>query len=53
MCNVGGPKGEAGNWAFWVEVVERYLDEKGLSEKDREWIWAKSAAAAYGIKEFR
>ncbi|KAF2128075.1 hypothetical protein P153DRAFT_319338, partial [Dothidotthia symphoricarpi CBS 119687] len=21
VCNVGGPKGEAGNWAFWVEAV--------------------------------
>ncbi|KAL5401668.1 hypothetical protein PMIN03_011308 [Paraphaeosphaeria minitans] len=53
VCNVGGPKGEARNWGFWVVVVERYLEEKGLSEKDKEWVWAKSAAAAYGIKELR
>ncbi|KAL5378170.1 hypothetical protein DPSP01_009282 [Paraphaeosphaeria sporulosa] len=53
VCNVGGPKGEVGNWGFWVEVVERYWEEKELSEKDIEWVWAKSAAAAYGIKELR
>ncbi|KAJ4292753.1 L-rhamnono-gamma-lactonase [Kalmusia sp. IMI 367209] len=52
VCNVGGPKGESGNWALWAEVVEKWLEERGLSAGEREWIWGKTAAAAYGIGEF-
>lgn len=52
VCNVGGPKGEQGNWGFWVEVVQAWMEEKKLSEEEREWIWAKSAVEAYGIEGF-
>lgn len=53
VCNVGGPKGDLGNWGLWAEVVEMWMEEKGLSEGEREWIWGKSAGAAYGVGEFR
>lgn len=52
VCNVGGPKGEERNWAYWTEVVDKWLEEKGLSEEEREWIWGKTAARAYGIEKF-
>lgn len=53
VCNVGGPKGEKGNWEYWVEIVEKWVEEKGLGEGEREWIWSKSAASAYGIEGLR
>ncbi|KAF1971639.1 hypothetical protein BU23DRAFT_569800 [Bimuria novae-zelandiae CBS 107.79] len=52
VCNVGGPKGEQGNWGYWVEVVESWVKEKGLSEGEKEWVWGKTAASAYEIGEF-
>lgn len=49
VCNVGGPKGEEGNWALWREVVERWLEEKGSGEEERERVWWRAGAEAYGL----
>lgn len=49
VCNVGGPKGEQGNWKFWVDVVERVLEERDMSEEERERVWWRTGAEAYGI----
>ena len=54
VCNVGGPKGESGNWGYWMEVVQMWMRTSGLRDEDAraEWIWGKTAARAYGIGEF-
>ncbi|RAR12276.1 amidohydrolase family protein [Stemphylium lycopersici] len=50
VCNVGGPKGEAGNWTLWREVVEAYLEGKGMSAEVREGVWWRVAEVAYGVE---
>lgn len=50
VCNVGGPKGEEGNWGLWREVVETWMVEKKLSDEEREWIWWRSACEAYAVE---
>lgn len=49
VCNVGGPKGETGNWVFWRDVVEEVIRERELSEEEREGIWWTTGARAYGV----
>jgi predicted TIM-barrel fold metal-dependent hydrolase len=49
VCNVGGPKGEQGNWTFWKEVVETVLQERGLNEEEKESVWWRAGARAYGV----
>jgi predicted TIM-barrel fold metal-dependent hydrolase len=49
VCNVGGPKGEQGNWTFWREVVEAVLQGRGLSDESGS-IWWRAGARAYGVK---
>ncbi|KAF2033116.1 NAD(P)-binding protein [Setomelanomma holmii] len=49
VCNVGGPKGEKGNWGFWVQVVERVLQERGYGEKGKEAVWWETGARAYAV----
>lgn len=53
VCNVGGPKGEEGNWGFWMEVVEGVLWERAMSESDVEGVWWRVGERAYGIGEGR
>ncbi|KAH7394429.1 hypothetical protein BKA66DRAFT_300402 [Pyrenochaeta sp. MPI-SDFR-AT-0127] len=50
VCNVGGPRGQGGNWGFWVEIVDEYLGQKRLSEKERERVWWGAGAEAYGVE---
>ena len=50
VCNVGGPRGEQGNWKFWVEVVEKVLEERGMSESEKEGVWWKTGCRGYGIE---
>ncbi|KAH6433494.1 hypothetical protein HBI59_173460 [Parastagonospora nodorum] len=50
VCNVGGPKGEKGNWGFWRDVVEKVMNERGTSEEDREGIWWRNGSRAYGVE---
>ncbi|USP79139.1 hypothetical protein yc1106_06413 [Curvularia clavata] len=50
VCNVGGQKGEEGNWGLWREVVETWMEEKGLNEEEREQIWWRSACEAYAVE---
>jgi predicted TIM-barrel fold metal-dependent hydrolase len=47
VCNVGGPRGEAGNWGFWRDVVEAYLADQ--SDEEAESVWWRAAAAAYEV----
>ncbi|KAH7086435.1 hypothetical protein FB567DRAFT_444454 [Paraphoma chrysanthemicola] len=49
VCNVGGPRGEAGNWGFWREVVDGVLDERALGGEERDGVWWGAAERAYGI----
>jgi predicted TIM-barrel fold metal-dependent hydrolase len=50
VCNVGGPRGEAGNWGFWREVVSRVLEEWEDSEEVTEGVWWRTGERAYGIQ---
>jgi predicted TIM-barrel fold metal-dependent hydrolase len=50
VCNIGGPRGEAGNWGFWREAVSRVLEEWEESEKVREGVWWRTGERAYGIE---
>jgi predicted TIM-barrel fold metal-dependent hydrolase len=50
VCNVGGPKGEKGNWGFWKEVVEEVMEERGLTESERDGIWWRNGCMAYGVE---
>lgn len=50
VCNVGGPRGEQGNWKFWVEVVERYLEESGFSDALKDEVWNGVGCRAYGVE---
>jgi len=50
VCNVGGPKGEKGNWGFWRDVVEEVVDRRGMSEEEREGIWWRNGSRAYGVE---
>lgn len=50
VCNVGGPKGEEGNWGFWREVVEKVVEERGMSEEEKESVWWRAGCEAYGIE---
>jgi len=50
VCNVGGPKGEDGNWTLWREVVEAYLEAKGMGAEVSEGVWWKVGAEAYGVE---
>ena len=52
VCNENGPL--AGNsWLAWRDVVKLALagPDMNLSELDREWVWTKTAAEAYRIRE--
>ena len=46
VCNVGGPRGEEGNWGLWRDVVERVVGEG----KEREGVWCEVGCEAYGIE---
>lgn len=54
VCNVGlggsGNDGGQGHWREWLDVVESLLDEVGVGEEEREWVWWKTAVEAYGVK---
>ena len=50
VCNVGGHRGETGNWKYWVEIVNNVLENRGVDEEDRERIWWKAGAEAYGVE---
>ncbi|KAJ4322648.1 L-rhamnono-gamma-lactonase [Neodidymelliopsis sp. IMI 364377] len=50
VCNVGGPAGEKGNWALWVESVEALLNEVKVGDKERETVWNGAGSRAYGIQ---
>lgn len=49
VCNVGGPKGEKGNWGFWVRVVGRALEERGVGGDGEEGVWSRAGERAYGL----
>ncbi|KAF1993935.1 hypothetical protein P154DRAFT_47590 [Amniculicola lignicola CBS 123094] len=49
VCNVGGPTGEL-SWGLWREVVETWLEQKGLGDEDKEYVWWKAGSNAYGIE---
>lgn len=49
VCNVGGPKGEAGNWSLWREVVQGCLEARELSEEEKESVWWGAGCAAYAL----
>jgi predicted TIM-barrel fold metal-dependent hydrolase len=50
VCNVGGPKGEKGNWTLWRGVVEAYLEEQGMGEEEMESVWWKAGCEGYGVE---
>lgn len=50
VCNVGGPKGEKGNWGLWRDVVEEVMEGRGMSEEEREGIWWRNGSRAYGVE---
>jgi predicted TIM-barrel fold metal-dependent hydrolase len=50
VCNVGGPKGEQGNWEFWREIVEAVMEDRGFSAEEKERVWWGAGCEAYGIE---
>ncbi|KAF1943514.1 hypothetical protein EJ02DRAFT_433090 [Clathrospora elynae] len=50
VCNVGGPRGEEGNWGLWVEVVEAWMNLQAFSEEEREDVWWRAGCSGYGVK---
>lgn len=50
VCNVGGPKGEEGNWGFWRDVVRAVVEERGMSEEEGEGVWWRTGGRAYGVE---
>lgn len=52
VCNVGGPKAadQGGNWSFWRELLEDWMEKEALGEEEREWVWWKTGREAYGIQ---
>lgn len=49
VCNVGGPKGEPGNWSFWADIVEEYLNTANRTAEERDSVWWKAGIEAYGL----
>jgi L-rhamnono-1,4-lactonase len=49
VCNVGGPNGEAGNWNLWREVVQAWMDARGLSADERDAVWWRTGCEAYAL----
>ncbi|KAF2277021.1 uncharacterized protein EI97DRAFT_306240 [Westerdykella ornata] len=47
VCNLGGPRGEQGNWALWREVVGSLMERCGIT--DVEDVWWKTGCEAYGV----
>ena len=37
-------------WTEWHDVVERLLDACELDEEEKEWVWWRTAAEAYGVE---
>ena len=37
-------------WTEWHDVVERLLEACALDEEEKEWVWWKTAAEAYGVE---
>lgn len=50
VCNVGGPKGEEGNWGFWREVVDEWMKQVGIQEEEKEWVRWRTGSEAYGLE---
>jgi predicted TIM-barrel fold metal-dependent hydrolase len=50
VCNVGGPAGENGNWGFWRDVVDAVLEERGMSEEEREGVWCGVGEGCYRVE---
>ncbi|KAH7390797.1 hypothetical protein DE146DRAFT_143708 [Phaeosphaeria sp. MPI-PUGE-AT-0046c] len=50
VCNVGGPKGEEGNWGFWRDVVEACMEDRGMRPEEREGVWSGAGESAYGVQ---
>jgi len=48
VCNVRGP-GDDKAWALWVQVVDRIMRVKGLSDLEMSRIWHGTAAEAYRL----
>lgn len=48
VCNVRGP-GDAKSWGHWVEVVEEYLQTRGLLKDEMDRVWYGTAVEAYKL----
>jgi predicted TIM-barrel fold metal-dependent hydrolase len=49
VCNVGGPRGESGNWPFWMEVVESVMTKRDFSDHQKGSVWWRAASDAYAL----
>lgn len=49
VCNVGGPKGEAGNWGLWRDVVALWMRWRDLSDFERDSVWCGAGSRAYRL----
>lgn len=50
VCNVGGPRGDDGNWKFWVDIVDQAMTERKLTEEERNVVWWQAAVKAYRLE---
>lgn len=51
VCNVGGPVGKEGNWGLWREVVESWLEGRGVSGEEAEGVFWRAGWRVYGLGE--
>ncbi|KAJ5346382.1 Amidohydrolase 2 [Penicillium brevicompactum] len=49
VCNVGGGGNDV-SWGRWKSVVEKVLEQRGLSEDEKRGVWGGVALRAYGIE---
>jgi predicted TIM-barrel fold metal-dependent hydrolase len=49
VCNVGGPRGDDGNWKYWVEIVDQAMTERGFTEEERDAVWWQVGVKAYEV----
>jgi L-rhamnono-1,4-lactonase len=49
VCNVGGGGNDV-SWNRWRRIVEGILEQRGLTEEQKQGVWGWVAVKAYGVE---
>lgn len=49
VCNIGGG-GNNVSWNRWIKIVEGILEQRGLTEEQKQDVWGQVAVKAYGVR---